>query len=68
MPLRSDHAVFGTAGISSFALANQNIVEQGVQLLKADLRSGEWTQKYGDIQNLTEIDVGYRFIRIILDN
>ncbi|MGH1395028.1 MAG: class I SAM-dependent methyltransferase [Trichormus sp.] len=56
------------AGISSFALANKNIVEQGVQLLTADLRSGEWTQKYGDIQNLTEIDVGYRFIRIIVDN
>jgi len=56
------------AGISSFALANQNIVEQGVKLLTADLMSGEWIQKYGDIQNLTEIDVGYRFIRIILDN
>jgi SAM-dependent methyltransferase len=56
------------AGISSFALANQNIVEQGVKLLTADLMSGEWIQKYGDIQNLTEIDVGYRFIRIILNN
>ncbi|MBH8551435.1 class I SAM-dependent methyltransferase [Nostocaceae cyanobacterium CENA357] len=52
------------AGISSFALANQNLIEQGIQLLTADLRSGEWTQKYGDIQNLTEIDIGYRFIRI----
>lgn len=55
------------AGISSFALANQDLIEQGVQLLTADLRSGEWTQKYGDIQNLTEIDIGYRFIRIIFD-
>jgi hypothetical protein len=45
------------AGISSFALANQNLIEQGVELLTADLRSGEWAQKYGDIQNLTEIDI-----------
>ncbi|MDM9384033.1 class I SAM-dependent methyltransferase [Chlorogloeopsis sp. ULAP01] len=50
------------AGISSFALANQDLVEQGVQLLKADLSSGEWTKIYGDIHNLTEIDLGYRFI------
>ncbi|MEH2291185.1 class I SAM-dependent methyltransferase [Nostoc sp.] len=56
------------ASISSFALANQDLVEQGLQLLAADLSSGEWTKKYGDIYNLTEIDIGYRFIRATLDN
>ncbi|MFQ4143594.1 class I SAM-dependent methyltransferase [Chlorogloeopsis sp. ULAP02] len=56
------------AGISSFALANQDLVEQGLQLLSADLRSGEWTKKYGDIHNFKEIDLGYRFIRTTLDN
>ncbi|WP_193199176.1 class I SAM-dependent methyltransferase [Nostoc sp. MG11] len=56
------------AGISSFALANQDLIEQGVQLLTADLSSGEWTKKYGNIHNLTEIDLGYRFIRAMLDN
>ena len=56
------------AGISSFALANQDLVEQGVKLLAADLTSGEWRKKYGDIHNLTEIDIGYRFIRAKLDN
>lgn len=50
------------AGISSFALANQDLVEQGVNLLAADLNSGEWVNKYGDIHNLSEIDMGYRFI------
>ncbi|MBD2561538.1 MULTISPECIES: class I SAM-dependent methyltransferase [Nostoc] len=56
------------AGISSFALANQDLIEQGLQLLTADLSSGEWTKKYGDIYKLTEIDLGYRFIRTTLDN
>ncbi|MDZ8031523.1 class I SAM-dependent methyltransferase [Nostoc sp. DedSLP04] len=56
------------AGISSFALANQDLAEQGVKLLAADLSSGEWSKKYGDIYNLTEIDIGYRFIRATLDN
>ncbi|QKQ74703.1 class I SAM-dependent methyltransferase [Nostoc sp. TCL240-02] len=56
------------AGISSFALANQNLIEQGVKLLAADLSSGEWSKKYDDIHNLTEIDIGYRFIRATLDN
>ncbi|MBN4004039.1 class I SAM-dependent methyltransferase [Nostoc sp. LPT] len=56
------------AGISSFALANQDLAEQGVKLLAADLSSGEWSKKYGDIHNLTEIDIGYRFIHATLDN
>ena len=56
------------AGISSFALANQDLIEQGVKLLAADLTSGKWRRKYGDIHNLTEIDIGYRFIRATLDN
>ncbi|MEH2204800.1 MAG: class I SAM-dependent methyltransferase [Nostoc sp.] len=56
------------AGISSFALANQDLVEQGVKLLAADLSSGEWSKKYSDIHNLTEIDIGYRLIRATLDN
>ncbi|NMG08422.1 class I SAM-dependent methyltransferase [Brasilonema sp. UFV-L1] len=56
------------AGISSFALAEPNLVKQGVKLLAADLSSGEWGAKYGEIEKLTQIDVGYRFIRATLDN
>ncbi|MDZ8186973.1 MAG: class I SAM-dependent methyltransferase [Nostoc sp. ChiSLP02] len=56
------------AGISSFALANQDLVKEGLHLLAADLSSGQWAKKYGDIQNLTEVDLGYRFIRATLDN
>lgn len=56
------------SGISAFALANQNSIAQGVKLLEKDLSSGIWAKKYIDIQNLNEIDFGYRFIRATLDN
>ncbi|QMS86429.1 class I SAM-dependent methyltransferase (plasmid) [Nostoc edaphicum CCNP1411] len=56
------------AGISSFALGNQDLINKGLQLLAADLSSGEWVNKYGDVRNLMEIDLGYRFIRATLNN
>jgi SAM-dependent methyltransferase len=56
------------AGISSFALANQDLINKGLQLLAADLSSGEWVNKYGDVRNLMEMDLGYRFIRATLNN
>ncbi|OUL19575.1 SAM-dependent methyltransferase [Nostoc sp. RF31YmG] len=56
------------AGISSFALGNRNFIESGVKSLAADLSSGEWDAKYGDIRQLTEIDVGYRFLKATIAN
>ncbi|MGE5657451.1 MAG: class I SAM-dependent methyltransferase [Actinomycetota bacterium] len=56
------------AGISSFALADASLVEQGVKSLAADLSSHQWDAKYGEIRKLTEIDVGYRFLRATIDN
>ena len=50
------------AGISSFALANPNLIDTGLKSLETDLNSGKWEQKYGEIRTLTEIDVGYRFL------
>lgn len=52
------------AGISSFTMFDQSIIESGVKLLAADLNSGAWNAKYQKILYLTEIDVGYRFLRI----
>lgn len=50
------------AGISALAKAKANVVETGVRLLKEDLNSGRWDEKYGEIRKLTEIDAGYRFM------
>jgi ubiquinone/menaquinone biosynthesis C-methylase UbiE len=55
------------SGISSFAKTDQNLIVQGVNLLEKDLNSGTWFKNYGDIQNLTEIDIGYRFVRATFD-
>ncbi|MBD2567933.1 class I SAM-dependent methyltransferase [Anabaena lutea] len=51
------------AGISAFAFYDQNLIEQGVQKLMNDLSNGEWDKKYGEILNLQEVDIGYRFLR-----
>jgi ubiquinone/menaquinone biosynthesis C-methylase UbiE len=56
------------SGISSFAKSDQNLIVQGVNLLEKDLNSGAWLKKYGEIKNLNELDIGYRFIRATLDN
>ncbi|MBE9038891.1 class I SAM-dependent methyltransferase [aff. Roholtiella sp. LEGE 12411] len=54
------------AGISSFAIVDNEMVQHGVQRLAADLDSGQWDVKYGTIRVLTEIDAGYRFLRATL--
>jgi SAM-dependent methyltransferase len=51
------------AGISSFAVADQNLVEAGVKKLTEDLNTGKWHEKYGEILSLQELDTGYRFIK-----
>jgi SAM-dependent methyltransferase len=56
------------AGISSFALGNPKLIESGIKSLAADLSSGEWDTKYGDIRQLIEIDAGYRFLKAAITN
>lgn len=50
--------------MSAFALADQSIVNNGVDRLEKDLKSGLWDEKYGAIKKLNEIDLGYRFIKL----
>jgi SAM-dependent methyltransferase len=37
-------------------------VEEGVKKLEKDIESGEWQNKYGYLQDLPELDFGYRLI------
>ncbi|WP_341529755.1 methyltransferase domain-containing protein [Nostoc sp. UHCC 0302] len=55
------------AGISSFALADASLFEQGLKSLATDLSNGQWDTKYGKIREFTEIDLGYRFLRATID-
>ncbi|BAY66168.1 putative MerR-family transcriptional regulator [Calothrix brevissima NIES-22] len=55
------------AGISSFALGNPDLIASGVKSLAADLSSGKWDAKYGEIRQLNEIDLGYRFLKATIE-
>ena len=50
------------AGMSGFALIDQEAVGKGIERLAADLGSGAWEQRYGGLRALDELDVGYRLV------
>jgi ubiquinone/menaquinone biosynthesis C-methylase UbiE len=52
------------AGMSAFALADEQVVDKGLRKLKEDLQTGVWEEKYGWLKQLNEADLGYRFICI----
>jgi SAM-dependent methyltransferase len=50
------------AGISAFALLDQKAVASGMERLKADLESGAWEERFGNIRSLDALDVCYRLV------
>jgi SAM-dependent methyltransferase len=50
------------AGMSGFALLDQDAVDRGVTHLKSDLESGEWARRFGHIMSLDALDVCYRLL------
>ncbi len=50
-------------GMSGFALANADVVKQGIDRLQNDLNTGVWDKKYGRIRHQDHFDAGYRFLR-----
>jgi len=50
------------AGISSFALLDQDVVARGVAQLEADLESGQWERRFGYIRSLDSLDIGYQLL------
>ena len=50
------------AGISSLAQLSLEGAERGVERLRQDLESGEWDARYGELRELTELDLGYRLL------
>jgi SAM-dependent methyltransferase len=51
------------ANMSTFALLKADAVEEGVQALERDLSNQTWHRRYGDLLELSELDVGYRIVR-----
>ncbi len=55
-----DPAVRG--GMSSLALLDASIVESAMARLVADLASGAWHRRHGDVLAEAEADIGYRLV------
>lgn len=49
-------------GMSWLAQLPESDLVDGSTHLDADLRSGEWDRRYGNLRKLTELDVGYRLV------
>jgi SAM-dependent methyltransferase len=50
------------AGISCLAMLPADVRERGTAHLRADLESGQWDARHGELRAMTELDVGYRLI------
>ena len=50
------------ANISTFAQLPPEIVQRGMDRLRADLESGEWYRRHGELLEKTEADFGYRIV------
>ncbi|WP_437569306.1 class I SAM-dependent methyltransferase [Sorangium sp. So ce542] len=48
--------------ISNFALAEENTVKEGLARLRADLASGEWDRRHGELRRLESLDLGHRVL------
>ena len=50
------------AGMSGFSLLGAEAVTRGIARLHADLESGEWDRRFGDLRQREAIDVCYRLL------
>lgn len=50
------------AATSAFALAEVEHYREGLARLDADLRSGAWHRRYGDLLDVDTLDLGYRLV------
>jgi len=50
------------SGISTFAAMSPDELDGGLGRLAADIRSGEWEDRHGDLLHLDAIDLGYRLV------
>ena len=50
--------------ISTFNLLDPDLVKKSLHRLKRDLDSGAWSRQYNHLNNLTELDLGYRILKM----
>jgi len=49
-------------GMSSFAQLDAEVRARGTERLRADLESGAWDARHGELRGLAELDLGYRLV------
>lgn len=49
-------------GISTFGRLPKAVIDRGMNALRADLDSGAWEEKHGNLLALESVDLGYRLI------
>jgi len=52
-------------GISPFALADEAEVQNGLDQLWSDLKSGRWDKKYGYLRKKASYDLGFIFVKFV---
>ncbi|MGW3347399.1 class I SAM-dependent methyltransferase [Nonomuraea rubra] len=50
------------ASISAFATVGEDVAGEAMQRLGADLESGRWLERHGDLLGLAALDLGYRLV------
>jgi hypothetical protein len=50
------------AASSTFASLPPDLVEPGIERLRSDLRSGTWSDRYGELMALESADLGHRIV------
>ena len=48
--------------MSDFALMPQSDIADGLQRLEAEIQSGDWDAKYGELRTRESYDVGFQFV------
>ncbi len=50
------------SGISTYSMMSSIDLHTGLERLQADIESGDWMRRHGELLELTELDLGYRLI------
>jgi hypothetical protein len=48
--------------MSTLAAADPDVLTAGLGRLAADLESGDWDARFGDLRRMEELDLGYRIV------
>jgi hypothetical protein len=51
-------------GMSGFAMSGHSEVQDGLKLLRRDLKTGEWEKRNGRFKTKSSCDLGFIFIKI----